>query len=351
MADWTEIGVNHPLFEDRTAAVGRRVGPDGREYNALALHDGLTFALARVGGQLDDSPTVRYVGSLLHRHCSGSVRSSFAEASHEVLALPGAPRVLTELLKAGPSIRAIEPAELLPSGNTISLWRSGPADAGDASLNLPNHSPDPTTWWGLSCRWSEDGRLYRCVLVRNPARNHRVWACGWHANKLPRKPAALTNLAADVVLHDGAQTHTGARVVADVLRACAGRASVLAVTRVTHLDESTTRLWFIGTRLLPHGLNEASLGSAASAAPSVAGKKAAAVKKTVRFGESIVESLSAVFSSGTVADETKAPDDGAAAEQAGLASKSDVDRRAVAALRVMLRAAPGAGAGILLSYC
>lgn len=363
------ISSGHPLFEDLSDSAGQRVDATGEIYNLLVQHHFLVRSVARASTQPKDSAAVRALAALLHERSSGSVRSSFDQASHEILALPGAPRLLHHLLEMGPFISSIEPAELLPANHTLCQWRSGLGEAGETGVSV---APRPSgAWWGMRAEWSRSNPplLLRCVLVRNPPRTHRQWACGLWNDRAPN-PATVARLAPDVVLHDGTHTHTGAPAVAEVLRACAGRANVLAITRTVHVDQTTTCLHIIGTRLLPYRVTEAALagacgggwkgpctgedpagGGGGAGAHSCGGANGGAgICGASLCGNSVAESTvnrtaqfdvptsapSAAFSSSSrhVEGESGA---------ARLDSSSAVEQRAVQALRVMLRASPAGG--------
>jgi len=214
-------------FEDDSDAAGERYDPaSGARFNALHAHEELVRLLP-LG--------VRAVAFMLHERCRMLARTGFSDLDRELWTAQGREEVLRCGLHLKPILR-LEPAELLPDGETRSNWLD---EAG------ARHA--------LAVRWSATGHALRVVLVDAPPTSHREWAAhvemgdevrvrvgfglvfglglGSNANPEPNltKGALRSLLAPGVVLRDATNERT----------AC-GREQVLALTRTLTLTLTQT---------------------------------------------------------------------------------------------------------------
>ena len=137
-------------FEDDSDAAGERYDPaSGARFNALHAHEELVRLLP-LG--------VRAVAFMLHERCRMLARTGFSDLDRELWTAQGREDVLRCGLHLKPILR-LEPAELLPDGETRSNWLD---EAG------ARHA--------LAVRWSATGHALRVVLVDAPPTSHREWA-------------------------------------------------------------------------------------------------------------------------------------------------------------------------------
>ena len=137
-------------FEDDSASTGERYDPaSGARFNALDKHEELARLLPR---------GLSAVGKMLHERCRFTARTGFSDLAQELWTAQGRDEVLGCELGLAAILR-LEPAELLPDGETRSNWLD---EAG------ARHA--------LAVRWSATGHALRVVLVDAPPTSHREWA-------------------------------------------------------------------------------------------------------------------------------------------------------------------------------
>ena len=220
-------------FEDDSDAAGERYDQaSGARFNALHAHEELVRLLP-LG--------LRAVAFMLHERCRMLARTGFSDLAQELWTAQGRDEVLgCGRLHLEPILR-LEPAELLPGGETRSHWLD---HAGE------RHA--------LAVRWSATGHALRVVLVDAPPTSHREWAVHVETGD---EAALRSLLAPSVVLRDATNERTacGLEEVLGVLlrwsRAARGR--VHRVTRAEHPAEGYTRLHLLGYWPLPDALRAA----------------------------------------------------------------------------------------------
>ena len=208
-------------FEDDSDAAGERYDQaSGASFNALHAHEELVRLLP-LG--------LRAVSFMLHERCRMLARTGFSDLAQELWTAQGRDEVLGCGLHLEPILR-LEPAELLPGGETRSHWLDYEGE---------RHA--------LAVRWSATGHALRVVLVDAPPTSHREWAVLVETGD----EAALRRLLAPgVVLRDATNERTacGLEEVLGVLlcwsRAARGR--VHRVTRAEHPAAGYTRLHLLG---------------------------------------------------------------------------------------------------------
>ena len=148
--DLTQLQAALLSFEDDSDAAGERYDPaSGARFNALHAHEELVRLLP-LG--------LRAVALMLHERCRMLARTGFRDLDQELWTAQGREEVLRCGLHLKPILR-LEPAELLPDGETRSNWLD---EAG------ARHA--------LAVRWSATGHALRVVLVDAPPTSHREWA-------------------------------------------------------------------------------------------------------------------------------------------------------------------------------
>ena len=244
------------VWLDDTLAAGERT--DGAHvFNVLLRHETLVRTcndLEHQGSSAVElaaplSATTAGLAALLHDRVSVHVREGFEDRSRELSVAHGKRAVLESRMLL-PSHRALrmEPAELLPSGETRVHWRD---------MRGVRH--------GMDARWSVEGLALRIILVTGSSLppTHREWVEALRQ----RSPSTSSLLAPDVVLHDiedgsagGGMTVGSERVLPRLLRWSAaavagggaggggggGGATALTLSRTTHLPGNRTRISIAG---------------------------------------------------------------------------------------------------------
>ena len=183
---------------------------------------------------------LRAVALMLHERCRMLARTGFGDLDQELWTAQGREEVLRCGLHLKPILR-LEPAELLPDGETRSNWLD---EAG------ARHA--------LAVRWSATGHALRVVLVDAPPTSHREWAA--HV-EMGDEAALRSLLAPGVVLRDATNERTACgleEVLSVLLRwSRAARGHVHRVTRAEHPAAGYSRLHLLGYWPLPDALRAA----------------------------------------------------------------------------------------------
>ena len=232
---------------DNTDADGERGG-----FNVLHQHEALVRAFSAAASDAAQPLTKggRFVEGtlpgLLHERCTVHVRDGdFDDAAPELCESARGRAASAQLLlseAAEAPILRMEPAELLPRGETRSLWHD----------TLGNRH-------GLNAVWSVTGLALHLVWVVEPPPTHREWCEALQH----RSPAVSALLSEDVVLHDAegggggasASECTGAaRVLPRLLRWATDAAvatfgqtgDTMQLSRTKHIERRRTRVSIAG---------------------------------------------------------------------------------------------------------
>ena len=143
--------------------------------NSLQRHERL---VRMVAGDREHGHEKEQLEPLLHERCCLLVRDGLGETAIDLVPPTVGRQAVLRSGSLWPSVRVLrlEPAELLPNGDTRAHWQDG---AGGRHAQ--------------TARWSDDGRLLRLILVKEPPPTHREWLEAVLQQETHRTPSVRTH--------------------------------------------------------------------------------------------------------------------------------------------------------------